>query len=127
MKIKRDFYLDRLVEAKGDGFVKILTGIRRCGKSYLLFNLFKEHLLKNGVRRENIVEIALDKKKDAKLRDPDALYDFLLKRTAKKRGRVYVFIDEVQECRRPKSAGRETVEEKAEREQQFYDMEKYLN
>ena len=122
MKIKRDFYLDRLVEAKGDGFVKILTGIRRCGKSYLLFNLFKEHLLKNGVRRENIVEIALDKKKGAKLRDPDALYDFLLKRTAKKRGRVYVFIDEVQECRRPKSAGRETVEEKAEREQQFYDI-----
>ena len=66
MKIKRDFYLRRLVEAKGDGFVKILTGIRRCGKSYLLFNLFKEHLLRDGGRRENIVEIALDKKKDAK-------------------------------------------------------------
>ncbi len=122
MKIKRDFYLNRLVEAKGDGFVKIVTGIRRCGKSYLLFNLFKSHLLKNGVRRENIVEIALDRKKDAKLRDPDALYDFLVHRTSGKRGRVYVFIDEIQECRRPKGPGREPPEEKAAREQQFYDI-----
>ena len=71
MKIKRDFYLNRLIEAKGDGFVKILTGIRRCGKSYLLFNLFKSHLLKSGVRREDIIEVALDRKKDAALRDPD--------------------------------------------------------
>ena len=62
MKIKRDFYLNRLIEAKGDGFVKILTGIRRCGKSFLLFDLFKSHLLKSGVRRENIGEIALDNK-----------------------------------------------------------------
>lgn len=122
MKIKRDFYLNRLIEAKGDGFVKILTGIRRCGKSFLLFNLFKSHLLKSGVRRENIVEVALDRKKDARLRDPDALYGFLVKQTATKRGRVYVFIDEVQECRRPKANGRETAEEKAEREQQFYDV-----
>ena len=122
MKIKRDFYLNRLIDAKGDGFVKIVTGIRRCGKSYLLFNLFKSHLLKEGVRRENIVEIALDRKKDAKLRDPDALYDFLVHRTAGKRGMVYVFIDEIQECRRPKGTRRETPEEKAEREQQFYDI-----
>lgn len=122
MKIKRDFYLNRLIEAKGDGFVKIVAGIRRCGKSYLLFNLFKSHLLKNGVRRENIVAIALDTKKDAKLRDPDALYDYLVRRTSGKRGRVYVFIDEIQECRRPKGSGRETPEEKAEREQQFYDI-----
>ena len=122
MKIKRDFYLNRLVEAKGDGFVKIVTGIRRCGKSYLLFNLFKSHLLKEGVRRENVVEIALDRKKDAKLRDPDALYDFLVRRTSGKRGTVYVFIDEIQECRRPKGIRRETPEEKAEREQQFYDI-----
>ena len=80
---------------------------------------------KNGIvlcRRESIVEIALDRKKDARLRDPDALYDFLAKQTATKRGRVYVFIDEVQECRRPKSNGRETANEKAEREQQFYDV-----
>ena len=122
MKIKRDFYLNRLIEAKGDGFVKILTGIRRCGKSYLLFNLFRSHLLKSGVRREDIIEVALDRKKDAALRDPDALYGFLSRRLAGKRGRVYVFIDEIQECRRPKGVGRETAEEKAEREQQFYDI-----
>ena len=48
MVIKRDFYLNRLIDAKGDGFVKIVTGIRRCGKSYLLFNLFKRHLLSCG-------------------------------------------------------------------------------
>ena len=122
MKIKRDFYLNRLIDAKGDGFVKIVAGIRRCGKSYLLFNLFKSHLLKEGVRRENVVEIALDRKKDAKLRDPDAMYDFLVHRTAGKRGMVYVFIDEIQECRRPKGTRRETPEEKTEREQQFYDI-----
>ena len=122
MRIKRDFYLDRLIEAKGDGFVKILTGIRRCGKSYLLFRLFKSHLLKSGVPRENIVEVALDRKKDAALRDPDTLYEFLSRRTAGKRGRVYVFIDEIQECRRPKGGIRETTAEKNEREQQFYDI-----
>ena len=122
MRIKRGFYLDKLIEAKGDGFVKILTGIRRCGKSYLLFNLFKAHLLKSGVRHSDIIEVALDRKKDAELRDPDALYNFLLRRIAGKRGRVYVFIDEIQECRRPKRPGRETSAEKAEREQQFYDI-----
>ena len=74
MIIKRDFYLDRLVRAKGDGFVKIVTGIRRCGKSFLLFRLFKSHLLKEGVPRENIVEVELDKKKIAagdKMSDED--------------------------------------------------------
>ena len=123
MRIKRDFYLRKLVEAKGDGFVKIVTGIRRCGKSYLLFNLFKSHLLGEGVRHEDIVEIALDRKKDAALRNPDALHDYLTRRTTGRRGRrTYVFIDEIQECRRPKGAGRETPEEKAEREEEFYDI-----
>ncbi len=122
MDIKRDFYLGRLVAARGDGFVKIVTGIRRCGKSHLLFGLFKKFLLKDGVRREDIVEIALDRRKDARLRDPDALYEFLKRRTSGRRRQVYVFIDEIQECRRPKGPGRETPEEKAEREQAFYDI-----
>ncbi len=120
--IKRDFYLDRLIKAQGDGFVKIVTGLRRCGKSFLIFNLFKTHLLKEGVRRENIVEVALDRKKDALLRNPDALYSFLEEKTSKRHGRVYVFLDEIQECRRPKASARETPEEKAEREQEFYDI-----
>ena len=120
--IKRDFYLNRLIQAKGDGFVKIVTGLRRCGKSFLLFNLFKSHLLKEGVRRENIVEVALDRKKDARLRNPDAMYEFLKTKTAKRRGTIYVFLDEIQECKRPRTAGRESAEAKAEREQEFYDI-----
>ena len=122
MTIKRDLYLDRLVRAKGDGFVKIVTGIRRCGKSFLLFRLFKSHLLKEGVPRENIVEIQLDKKKDARLRNPDAMYRHLLGKTAKRRGMVYVFIDEIQECRRPPVSAAETPEQRTEREQEFYDI-----
>lgn len=122
MTIKRDLYLDRLVQSKGDGFVKIVTGIRRCGKSFLLFRLFKAHLLREGVPRENIVEIQLDKKKDAKLRNPDAMYRYLLDKTSKRRGMVYVFIDEIQECKRPPVSAAETPEQRAEREQEFYDI-----
>ena len=122
MTIQRDFYLDRLIRAKGDGFVKIVTGIRRCGKSVLLFRLFKSHLLKEGVPRENIVEIQLDKKKDAKLRNPDAMYEFLASKTAKRRKRTYILIDEIQECKRPPISAAETPEQKAEREQEFYDI-----
>ena len=122
MIIKRDFYLDRLIRAKGDGFVKIVTGIRRCGKSFLLFKLFKSHLLAEGVHRENIVEVQLDKKKDAKLRNPDAMYEFLTAKTAKHKGRIYILIDEIQECKRPPITSAETPEQKAEREQEFYDI-----
>lgn len=122
MTIKRDLYLDRLVQSKGDGFVKIVTGIRRCGKSFLLFRLFKAHLLREGVPRENIVEIQLDKKRDAKLRNPDAMYRHLLDKTSKRRGMVYVFIDEIQECKRPPVSAAETPEQRAEREQEFYDI-----
>ena len=122
MTIQRNFYLDRLVRAKGDGFVKIVTGIRRCGKSFLLFRLFKSHLLKEGVPRENIVEILLDKKKDAKLRNPDAMYEFLASKTAKRRRRTYILIDEIQECKRPPISAAETPEQRAEREQEFYDI-----
>ncbi len=122
MTIQRNFYLDRLIRAKGDGFVKIVTGIRRCGKSVLLFRLFKSHLLKEGVPRENIVEIQLDKKKDAKLRNPDAMYEFLASKTAKRRKRTYILIDEIQECKRPPISAAETPEQRAEREQEFYDI-----
>jgi predicted AAA+ superfamily ATPase len=122
MTIQRNLYLDRLVRAKGDGFVKIVTGIRRCGKSFLLFRLFKSHLLKEGVPRENIVEIQLDKKKDAKLRNPDAMYEFLASKTAKRRRRTYILIDEIQECKRPPISAAETPEQRAEREQEFYDI-----
>lgn len=122
MTIKRDLYLDRLIRAKGDGFVKIITGIRRCGKSYLLFRLFKNHLLGDGVPKDRIVEIQLDKKKDARLRNPDALYEFLKEKTKGRKGRTYVFIDEMQECKRPRLSAVESAEQRAEREREFYDV-----
>ena len=122
MIIKRDIYLNRLIRSKGDGFVKIVTGIRRCGKSYLLFKLFRSHLLKAGVNKKNIVEIALDKRKDARLRDPDAMYDFLTEKTKNARSRVYILIDEIQECKRPKQGNTESTDERASREQEFYDI-----
>lgn len=122
MVIKRDYYLNRLIASKHDGFVKIVTGIRRSGKSYLLFKLFKTHLITSGVTRQNIIEVALDKKKDAALRDPEALYSFFEHSLKGKRGRVYFLVDEIQECRRPKIGMAETPEERAAREQEFYDI-----
>ena len=60
MVVRRDIYLNKLISKKHNGLIKVVTGVRRCGKSYLLFNLFKEHLLSSGIDRKNIVEIAFD-------------------------------------------------------------------
>ena len=60
MEIRRDSYLQQLIERKGNGMIKVITGIRRCGKSYLLFTIFKRHLLENSVDDDHIIEIALD-------------------------------------------------------------------
>lgn len=60
MVIKRDMYLNRLIGKKHNGLIKVVTGMRRCGKSYLLFKLFKEHLLSDGVDKAHIIEIAFD-------------------------------------------------------------------
>ena len=99
MTIRRDRYLDRLVERRHNGFVKIITGIRRCGKSFLLFRLFRDYLIRDGVRPSQIVEIALDMKKFAALKDPLVLGDYIDGKI-KGRGWHYVFIDEIQECGR---------------------------
>ena len=69
MKIERKVYLDRLIARKHNGFVKIITGIRRCGKSYLLFNLYREHLLATGVKPSQIIAIALDDDANKDLRN----------------------------------------------------------
>ena len=71
MKIQRQNYLNRLINKKGNGLIKVVTGIRRCGKSYLLFNLFHEHLLNEGVDEQHIIEIALDDRRNIELRNPD--------------------------------------------------------
>ena len=76
--------------------MKIITGIRRCGKSFLLFNLYKDYLLNEGVTKDCFVELALDKKAHAKYRNPNELYDYVLRKTKDEEKRYYVFIDEIQ-------------------------------
>ena len=76
--------------------IKIITGIRRCGKSYLLFNLYYNYLLSVGVKDENIIRLDLDDEKNAAYRDPDKLYPFLLSKITSDREQFYIFIDEAQ-------------------------------
>ena len=72
MEIRRDIYLNQLITRKDNGMIKVITGIRRCGKSFLLFTIFKRYLLENGIDREHIIEIALDGIENEELRDPKA-------------------------------------------------------
>ena len=100
MEIKRDFYLNQLIGLMGGDMVKVVTGIRRCGKSYLLFTLFKRYLLAHGVKESHIVEIALDDEKAKALRNPIALAENIRSRIAHMKGVKYLFIDEIQLCRK---------------------------
>lgn len=93
---KRPKYLNQLISSKWNGFPKIITGIRRCGKSYILKKLFHSHLINNGVNKNNIISIELDDAKNAKLRNPLELNKFILKKTNDKRRKFYVFLDEIQ-------------------------------
>ena len=102
--IERTHYLENLIARKHNGMVKVITGVRRCGKSVLLTKLFRKHLLENGVKAERIVDIALDKRKFAALQDPDRLSEYIAARI-RGRGRHYVFIDEIQMTRRKLKPG----------------------
>ena len=95
MEIGRERYLGRLIAHKGNQRVKIVTGVRRCGKSYLLFQLFKRHLLESGVRPSQIIEIQLEDRSNRELRDPDACLAFI-KKQIKDAKPYYLLIDEVQ-------------------------------
>ena len=95
MEIRRDRYLERLIAHKGNGRVKIVTGIRRCGKSYLLFQLFKRHLIETGVKPNQIIEIQLEDRSNKELRNPDACLAFI-KKQIKDQKPYYLLIDEVQ-------------------------------
>ena len=95
MEIRRDRYLERLIAHKSNGRVKIVTGIRRCGKSYLLFQLFKRHLTETGVKPNHIIEIQLEDRSNKELRDPDACLAFI-KKQIKDQKPYYLLIDEVQ-------------------------------
>ena len=96
MEIERNGYLEELVERKGNGLVKVVTGIRRCGKSYLLFRLFRRHLLESGVPPENIVAVALDQEENKALRNPIRLGEELRARIGGLSGKVFVLLDEIQ-------------------------------
>ena len=95
MEIKRDRYLNTLISKKHNGLIKVVTGMRRCGKSYLLFKLFKEHLLSEGTDANHIVEIAFDTFENKRFCDPVVLYPYLKEQLAGE-GLYYVLLDEVQ-------------------------------
>lgn len=95
MVIQRDMYLNKLISKKQNGLIKVVTGLRRCGKSYLLFDLFKKHLLAEGMDERHIIEIAFDSFENKHFRDPYILYPYL-KEQVKDDGIYFVLLDEVQ-------------------------------
>lgn len=96
MIIQRDDYLKRLIECKWDGQVKVITGIRRCGKSFLLKTLYANYLLENGIAPEQIIRIELDLVKDIKYRNPLELASFVRNRVENQAKEYYLFVDEIQ-------------------------------
>ena len=96
MIIKRDIYLNRLISRMNNGMIKIITGIRRSGKSYLLFELFHGYLIVSGVQEDHIIKVSLDDEDYSQYRDPNRLYEYILKNIEGKEGQCYVFLDEVQ-------------------------------
>lgn len=94
--INRDFYLNQIIKSKWDGQIKVVTGIRRVGKSVLLFELYKEHLINEGVSEENIITISLDQRKYFKYRNPITLCEYVETLINNSKESYYLFIDEVQ-------------------------------
>lgn len=95
MEIKRDKYLNDLIVRMHNGLIKVVTGVRRCGKSYLVFHLFRDYLLQNGVSEDHIIGIELDLRKNRQYRDPDAILDYIDSKLADQ-GDYYILLDEVQ-------------------------------
>ena len=96
MEIKRDKYLGDLIDRMHNGMIKVVTGVRRCGKTYLLFTLFKKHLHDSGVKDAQIIGLALDDEENARYRDPAALSKYLRSRIKDDGNRYYILLDEVQ-------------------------------
>ena len=94
--IERKKYLDKLISRKNNGMVKVITGIRRCGKSYLLFNIYKDHLKSQGISDDQIVELALDEIENIRYRNPIELGEYLSQKTSDDSKNYYVFLDEIQ-------------------------------
>ncbi len=95
VEIKRDYYLEQMIKRKNNGLIKIVTGIRRCGKSYLLRTLFKNALLAEGVAPDHIIEMAFDLFENMEYRDPKVFYPWITEQL-KENGKYYILLDEVQ-------------------------------
>lgn len=95
MEIKRDVYLNKLKRKENNGLIKVITGVRRCGKSFLLFNLFHNYLTQKGVDEDHIIEIALDDRSNKDLRDPDNMLKYVKGRITDKQT-YYIILDEIQ-------------------------------
>ncbi len=95
MIFARTFYLNQLISAEGNGMIKVITGMRRCGKSFLLFTLFRNYLLERGVNDAHIIQINLEDRRNKKLRAPDALLGYIDGRMADN-DKYYILLDEVQ-------------------------------
>ena len=96
MEIKRDRYLNKLISHMNNGLIKVITGIRRCGKSYLLFNLFYDYLIDTGVPEDSIIPIPLDDDDYAEYCDPHKLYEYIKSKLTDNKKTYYIFIDEAQ-------------------------------
>lgn len=97
-QIRRDIYLKRLIDRRENGLIKVITGIRRCGKSYLLFNLYRQYLLDSGVDASRIISVPLDDEDYTELHDSGKLSGYIKQRLTES-GMWYVFLDEVQLCK----------------------------
>ena len=95
MIFKRKKYIDKLIDSQGNGMVKIVTGGRRCGKSFLLFNLFHNYLITHGVSEDRIIELSLDDRRSKPLRNPDTLLDYIDEHVKKDGNTYYIILDEV--------------------------------
>ena len=95
MYFKRDSYLQELISAEGNGMIKIITGIRRCGKSFLLFDIFRNHLLGQGVQEDHIVQVNLEDRRNKRLRQPDILLEYIDSRMTDTQ-MYYILLDEIQ-------------------------------
>lgn len=96
MEIKRDSYLRQLISYRFDGLVKVITGIRRCGKSYLLKKIYRDYLLQNGVKEGQIITVELDLAKDIKYRNPLTLSSYVREKVEGSKEEYYLFVDEIQ-------------------------------
>ena len=95
IKIERNVYFNKIIDRKENGLIKIVTGIRRCGKSYLLDPIFKEHLIANGVKEDHIIKLDLDERRNSKYLDPDVLDEYI-RNSIKDKEMYYVLLDEIQ-------------------------------